>query len=77
MEKHFIEVLARTIIEVEADSKEMAMDKAEAIADNMNDVAYKANSGNDYVYIDSIRCVGADTKLVKIYKDLYKSKYRA
>ena len=71
MKKFYVETLVSTIIEVEADNADAAMDEAEVIADEMNRISYKANSGNGYRYIDSVRTVGADTEKAKLYSRLY------
>ena len=71
MKKYFIETLVSTIIEVEAENAETAMDEAENIADEMIEIFYKANSGNGYRYIDSMRTVGAETARAKLYSSIY------
>ena len=71
MKKYFIETLVSTIIEVEAENADAAMDEAEDIADEMINVFYKANSGNGYRYIDSMRTVGAETARAKLYSSIY------
>ena len=71
MKKYFIETIISPIIEVEAENADAAMDEAEDIADEMIEIFYKANSGNGYRYIDSVRTVGAETPRAKLYSRIY------